>query len=144
MGTACHPSADLTRSELIDALLQDPRWLREQFEQIVVAEWGAAPPQAGTRTMTGIIRPWPRARHRAAEGRNRTPRRPRRPGIGGWVRQRSPPAAAGPARPLLKLDGAPSRGAGRRAFPSSDSPTSKVVPARTACRDHPPHQERPL
>jgi len=75
--------------ELVDLVCADEQWLREEFDAIVAREWAAEPPAATPRDAA----PRPdQASPRPATGDSAPPRRrPRRPAVGRWRRERSPP-----------------------------------------------------
>jgi hypothetical protein len=67
----------------------DEQLLRAQFEEIVAAEWPTLRPGPGRAA--GPERSGRRAGRWSRSG-GHLPTRPRHPGVGAWVRQRSPPA----------------------------------------------------
>lgn len=80
--------------ELLALLCDDPELLAAEFDAIVAAEWGEPPGDGPDHGAAG--RPPSRGAARRAPEPHRSPvlARPRHPGIGGWSRQRSPPAGS--------------------------------------------------
>ena len=77
--------------QLLDLICSDADLLAAEFDAIIAAEWPTPP--AGSRGHGGAGgHPRGRATRRAAGAVRGLVSRPRHPGIGGWVRQRSPPA----------------------------------------------------
>jgi hypothetical protein len=76
--------------QFFDLICSDPDLLQVEFDAIIAAEWPGPP---ATRPGRGAAReqPIPQPAHRAAARTGSPVTRPRRPGIGGWARQRSPP-----------------------------------------------------
>jgi hypothetical protein len=86
--------SDATRStdeQFLELLCADEDLLRAEFDAIIAAEWPSPPPAEPDRGADAERRPR-RARHRREASVAAPPSRPRHPGIGGWTRQRSPPA----------------------------------------------------
>ena len=77
--------------QFLDMICHDQELLAAEFEAIIAAEWPAPPAHRGEPKATS----GPAARHAGhlvvlpVYGLTF---RPRHPGVGGWVRQRSPPA----------------------------------------------------
>ena len=95
MSTMRHTAHDrLTRSteeQFADVVCSDEDWVRAEFEAIIAAEWPAPPSRppaqrAASAPPTAPDGPWRVSRL------ERLASQPRRPGAGGWARQRSPPA----------------------------------------------------
>ncbi|WP_153502600.1 hypothetical protein [Cumulibacter manganitolerans] len=74
-------------------LLDDPQWVREEFEVLMAAEWPQRIVRVPlTRTATGAGPTGPDGRRPARGARLRKPpSRAHAPGTDGWVRERSPP-----------------------------------------------------
>lgn len=79
---------------LLALVCNDSELLAAEFDAIVAAEWDEPPGERPGRGAAG--RPRSRGAARRAPEPNRRPvlTRPRHPGIGGWSRQRSPPAGS--------------------------------------------------
>lgn len=77
-------------SELCALICDEPDLLEREFEAIVTAEW-PTPPVQSRSVATACEPPDGRAARWDHEPVTRPAHRPHRPGIGGWVRQRSPP-----------------------------------------------------
>jgi hypothetical protein len=77
--------------EFFALVFSDEELLRAEFDAIVAAEW-PGPPPAEPGTSIGVKPPAPTAGSRPFISGARVTKQPRRPGIGGWARQRSPPA----------------------------------------------------
>jgi len=83
--------AALTADEEFLALLcADEELLRAEFDAIIAAEWPTTPPRRPCGEHAAGPSSHSSAR-RFRAGQLRLPNWPRRPGIGGWARQRSPP-----------------------------------------------------
>ena len=80
-----------TDEQFLDLLFAEADLLRAEFDAIIAAEW-PTPPSAPGRSegLDQHTRPgrWPRDAAASLSLANR----PHHPGIGGWGRQRSPPA----------------------------------------------------
>jgi hypothetical protein len=85
-------SAALTADEQFLKLLDgDEELLRAEFDAIIAAEWPSTPPESPGDEH--VDEPAGRTAQSGAHAdRAQLPNRPRHPGIGGWARQRSPPA----------------------------------------------------
>jgi hypothetical protein len=85
-------AARSTDEQFLEWLCADEDLLRAEFDAIIGAEW-PGPPPAGPRRDTDAGRPpGQRPCHDASVAG--LPARPGHPGIGGWTRQRSPPAGS--------------------------------------------------
>ena len=79
--------------QLLEMICNDQELLAAEFEAIIAAEWPAPPAHRGEPKATS----GPAARqrqHPIAPPVVDPVSRPRHPGVGGWARQRSPPAPA--------------------------------------------------
>jgi hypothetical protein len=75
--------------ELVDLVCADEQWLREEFDAIVAREWAVEPPAPPPRG--AAQQPDPPPRRPATCDVPPPRRRRRRPAVGRWRRQRSPP-----------------------------------------------------
>lgn len=96
MSHILHPDAfDATRSveeQFLDWLAEEDL-IAAEFDAIIAAEWPGPPPLRPGRCARGARRPGgPRRSRRRGVA---PPGGPYRPRLGGWARQRSPPASAG-------------------------------------------------
>ena len=74
--------------EFEDLVYSDADVVRAEFDAIIAAEWPSRPtPVSSRKPAWDFTTP----RHRPREASPALPHRPRRPGTGGLVRQRSPP-----------------------------------------------------
>jgi hypothetical protein len=78
--------------QFLDLICNDQELLGAEFDAIIAAEWSSPPANTPGRGATGR-HPTDGAAHRAANPVRGVVSRPRHPGVGGWARQRSPPAA---------------------------------------------------
>ena len=83
------PSVD---EQFFDLICNDAELLAAEFDAIIAAEWPAPPPSTPGRGVAGD-HPTGGAARRAIASSGGPLSRSRRPGIGEWFRQRSPPAA---------------------------------------------------
>lgn len=81
----------LVAEDFVELLCADEDLLRDEFDAIIRANW-PSPPPAAPDLGSSAGRGQRGALHRREVHAARLPRRPRHPGIGGWMRQRSPPA----------------------------------------------------
>lgn len=87
--------------QFLELVLADAQLLQAEFDAIVEREWAGRPP-TGHRESSPAA-PQPRASLAPPDWGRSVPRRPRRPGVGGWRRQRSPPTLeGGPPKPPLR------------------------------------------
>jgi len=93
-------TAGTVGDEFLDLICNDLELLRVEFEAIVAAEW-PSPPKLSGRGPTRA-RPVNREAHRPVKGAHAAVSQPRRPGIGGSARQRSPPPRRQPLNRLQK------------------------------------------
>jgi hypothetical protein len=80
-----------TDEQFLELLCGDEDLLRAEFDAIIAAEWPSPPPaepECGAGAEQRPRRGWQRRKAGVAA----RPNQPRHPGIGGWTRQRSPPA----------------------------------------------------
>ena len=81
-----------TDEQFLDLLCAEADLLRAEFDAIIAAEWTTLPPADPDRSegTEQHARPgrWPRGEAASPSLANR----PHHPGVGGWGRQRSPPA----------------------------------------------------
>ncbi len=87
-------SVNATRStdeQHLELLCADEDLVRAEFDAIITAQWPGPPPAEPDRGADAEPDPR-RVQHRPETGDALPPSRPRHPGIGGWTRQRSPPA----------------------------------------------------
>lgn len=87
--SALPPSVD---EEFLQLLCAEEELLRAEFDAIIAAEWPSPPPTEPARGAGGQRRPH-HPRLRCGDSVAAPPNQPRRPGIGGWAGQRSPPPA---------------------------------------------------
>jgi len=80
------PSVD---EQFFDLICNDVELVAAEFDAIVAAEWPTPPP--GTPGCGGGGQPTGGTTRRAIDRGGRQPSRSRRPGVGGWARERSPP-----------------------------------------------------
>lgn len=76
--------------EFLELMCADEEFIRAEFDAIIAQEWSSRPPPADpppASPATGPHQGW----QAGPPALRSFPRRPRRPGIGGWSRQRSPP-----------------------------------------------------
>jgi len=92
--------------QFLDLICHDPDLLAAEFDAIIAAEW-PEPPGNGFRQGIGDGHPNRGAARCAADPLRSTASRPRHPGIGGWARQRSPPAAETTAQLTRKAGDCP-------------------------------------
>ena len=77
--------------QFLALMCSDEDLLRAEFDAIIAAEWPSPPPRTPRR---GAAHRHPGQQYTHRRGGAPVARampRPRHPGIGGWVRQRSPP-----------------------------------------------------
>lgn len=84
-------AAGVTHDQFVELLCADEDLLRAEFDAIIAEEWPSPPPADPDPGADDHGAPHPDRRRREA-GAVPPPRRPRHPGVGGWARQRSPPA----------------------------------------------------
>lgn len=81
--------------QFVELVCSDNELLRAEFEAIVAAEWPTPPPPCPPLRRPALRPPAPSA-HWLEGDSTHLASRPRRPGVGGWARQRSPPQRAAP------------------------------------------------
>ena len=87
------PGLDRTIDEqFLELICADEELLRAEFDAVVTAAWLGPPTVRADRR--SAEQPGGGARRRRRVRVAGPPNRPRRPGIGGWARQRGPPPAA--------------------------------------------------
>jgi hypothetical protein len=87
------PGLDRTIDEqFLELICADEDLLRAEFDAVVTAAWLGPPTVRADRR--AAEQPGGGARRRRRVRVAGPPNRPRRPGIGGWARQRGPPPAA--------------------------------------------------
>jgi hypothetical protein len=96
-------SATLTSAEEFLALVcSDEQLLRAEFDAIIAAEWPDLPPaEPGRGDAAGRLPGTARRRRLVSDPRRAD--RLRRPGVGGWARQRSPPVGGNNRRQLILI-----------------------------------------
>lgn len=89
---------DSVRDEFLALVLTDPDLVDAEFDAIMTGAWPSSPPPCAPHATAG-----PRADGPGRDlgtittvGVVRATARPRRPGAGGWGRQRSPPTTGSP------------------------------------------------
>jgi hypothetical protein len=78
--------------QFLELLCADEDLVRAEFDAIIAAEWPSLPPAEPDHGAADAERRPRRARQRRAASVAALRSRPRHPGVGGWTRQRSPPA----------------------------------------------------
>jgi hypothetical protein len=86
-------AARIVDEQFLQLICGDPELLAAEFDAIIAAEWPAPPTDEGEPKATSGP-PGGRARTLVAWPVDGLVTRPRHPGVGGWARQRSPPARA--------------------------------------------------
>jgi hypothetical protein len=84
--------------QFLELVCSDEELLRAEFDAIVSAEWPTPPNHAPAHRPSGEP-PTPRGQPWSPAPGARLMNRPRHPGLGGWARQRSPPAQRHTATP---------------------------------------------
>jgi len=91
VSTSHHESSLAAEEEFLAIVCSDEDLVRAEFDAIIAAEWPSLPPD--TPEDDAPVERSPGAARRQPRGRQaRLPKWPRHPGVGGWSRQRSPPA----------------------------------------------------
>jgi hypothetical protein len=84
--------AQSMEAEFLALICADDDLLRAEFDAIITAEWPTPPPRPRNYTRGRQRREGAgRSRHRSAARPSWLQDQPRRPGVGAWSRERSPP-----------------------------------------------------
>jgi hypothetical protein len=84
------PAARTVDEQCVELICNDPDLLAAEFDAIIAAEWPQPPPDRPARGAASG-HPGNGAARRPAQPVRDPVAPPRRPGTGGWARQRSPP-----------------------------------------------------